>query len=296
MQLYRDLPDGDACGIFGTEDALGALNRQTPETIRFARDSIKTGQVFSLNAPLNWPDPPLFNRAPAEHSVYTTDMGNRDDYLDKFYLQASSQWDSFQHFRDPETGFYNHLPHEDLGIEKWAQRGIAGRAVLLDVERHLAAQGRPLRWAERTEIGVDVLEAVRAAQGIQPHEGDILLIRTGWTTGYQAATTEQRKRVRTVHDSPGLEPSLGMVEYLWDWGVSAIAADNIGVEPLPIQGPISLHARLLSRLGVPFGEFWWLDELAAHSAEDGRYTSFLTSAPLHLVGGVGSPANALAIK
>jgi kynurenine formamidase len=293
---YRDLPDGDARGLFGEDDALGALNRQTPETIRAARDSIETGAMFSLNAPLNWPDPPLFNRAPVEHSIYTTGMGNRDDYLDKFYLQASSQWDSFQHFRDPEIGFYNHLPHEDLGIEKWAQRGIAGRAVLLDIDRYLSARGPSLRWNERAEITVDVLEAVRAAQGVEPREADILLIRTGWTTGYQAATAGERELVRTVHDSPGLEPSLKMIEYLWDWGVSAIAADNIAVEPLPIQGAVTLHARLLSRLGVPFGELWWLDELAAHSATDGRYTSFLTSAPLHLVGGVGSPANVLAIK
>lgn len=293
---YRDLPDGDARGLFGADDALGSLNRQTPETIRAARDAIETGAMFSLNAPLNWPDPPLFNRAPAEHSVYTTGMGNRDDYLDKFYLQASSQWDSFQHFRDPEIGFYNHLPHKDLGIEKWAQRGIAGRAVLLDVDRYLSAQGPSLRWNERAEITVDLLEAVRGAQGVEPQEADILLIRTGWTAGYQAATAAERERVRTVHDSPGLEPSLKMIEYLWDWGVSAIAADNIAVEPMPIQGAITLHARLLARLGVPFGELWWLDELAAHSAVDGRYTSFLTSAPLHLVGGVGSPANALAIK
>jgi len=292
---YRDLPDGDARGVFGDDDALGALNRQTPETIRAARDAIVSGEMFSLNAPLNWPDPPLFNRAPVEHSVYTTGMGNRDDYLDRFYLQGSSQWYSFQHFRAPEIGFYNHLPHEDLGIEKWARRGIAGRAVLLDVERYVTAQGQSLNWNERTPIGVDVLEAVRTAQGIEPREADILLIRTGWTTGYEMATTEEHERVRTVHDSPGIEPSLEMVEYLWDWGISAIAADNIAVEPMPIQGP-TLHARLLARLGVPLGELWWLDDLAAHSALDGRYTSFLTSAPLHLVGGVGSPANALAIK
>lgn len=293
--LYGDLPDGDARGVFGADDALGALNRQTPDSIRSARESIVTGDMFSLNAPMNWPDPPLFNRVPLEHSVYTTAMGNRDDYLDKFYLQGSSQWDSFQHFRDPEIGFYNHLPHKVLGIEKWARRGIAGRAVLLDVERYLSAHGQKLRWNERLEISVDLLEAVRIEQRVERLEADILLVRTGWTAGYQAATAEERERVRTVHDSPGLEPSVEMAEYLWDWGVSAVASDNIAVEPMPING-MTLHARVLARLGVPFGELWWLDELAAHSALDERYTSFLTSAPLHVIGGVGSPANALAIK
>jgi hypothetical protein len=36
--------------------------------------------------------------------------------------------------------------------------------------------------------------------------------------------------------------------------------------------------------------------LAADCAEDGRYDFFLTAKPLNIVGGVGSPPNALAFK
>ena len=47
---------------------------------------------------------------------------------------------------------------------------------------------------------------------------------------------------------------------------------------------------------MPIGELWWLDDLALDCAADGRYEFFVTSAPLNVPGGVGSPPNALALK
>jgi hypothetical protein len=47
---------------------------------------------------------------------------------------------------------------------------------------------------------------------------------------------------------------------------------------------------------MPIGEMWWLEDLAADCASDGVYEFMLTSAPLNVPGGVGSPPNALAIK
>jgi hypothetical protein len=57
-----------------------------------------------------------------------------------------------------------------------------------------------------------------------------------------------------------------------------------------------LHLSLLPLLGLPIGELFDLDALAADCAADGRYTFLLTSAPLNLAAGVGTPPNALAIK
>jgi hypothetical protein len=56
-----------------------------------------------------------------------------------------------------------------------------------------------------------------------------------------------------------------------------------------------LHAPLLTRLGIPIGELWLLDRLANECHAAGRYEFLITSAPMNLVGGVSSPANALAI-
>lgn len=292
---YKDLPNRDAHGLFGEKDALGSLNKQTPEAIAAAAKLITAGKIFSLNAPLNWPDPPLFSRKPVRHTIYETKLGNRDDYLDGFYPQASTQWDGFTHIKDPEVGFYNHLPPEELGVDVWARKGIAGRAVLLDLARYWQETGTEFNWMERTAITVSDLEAVRQAVGVDQRSGDILLVRTGWMASYKSATKDQVTHVHETLNGPGLEASDEMAEYLWDWGISAVANDTFGFEPMP-PAAHTLHARILVRLGIPIGELWDLEALAADSATDGRYESFLTSAPLNIPGGVGSPANALAIK
>jgi hypothetical protein len=47
---------------------------------------------------------------------------------------------------------------------------------------------------------------------------------------------------------------------------------------------------------MALGELWWLADLAADCAADGIYEMFLVSAPMNAPGGIGSPANAVAIK
>jgi len=57
-----------------------------------------------------------------------------------------------------------------------------------------------------------------------------------------------------------------------------------------------LHFRIIPLLGLAVGEMFVLDALAEDAENDGGYRGLFTAAPLHKVGGAGSPANALAIK
>lgn len=57
-----------------------------------------------------------------------------------------------------------------------------------------------------------------------------------------------------------------------------------------------LHRRLIPGFGMPIEEFFWLDDLSAACATDRRWSFLFASAPLNVPGGVGSPANALAIR
>jgi kynurenine formamidase len=289
------LPGGDATGVYGTTDVLGSLNRLTDERVLEAVREVRTGRVCSLNAPLDWPDPPLFTRGAVSHTVVKTAYGH-DDYLDAFYPQASSQWDGFRHVRHPdEETYYNHRPDAELGIETWARRGIVGRGVLLDVARHRAAAGRTLDWRSADVITVADLEGTAVCQRVAARPGDVLLVRTGWTAGYRAADPEFVRTCDWRHFSaPGLEGSDEMAARLWDWQISAIASDNPALEVIP-SGLAPLHRHLLVRLGIPIGELWWLDELAQACEELERYSFLFTSAPQHVIGGVGSSANALAI-
>jgi kynurenine formamidase len=84
--------------------------------------------------------------------------------------------------------------------------------------------------------------------------------------------------------------------------LSAIASDNLAVEAWPIDlGPAvfpfgAMHNMLIGQLGYALGELWELAALAQDCAGDGRYPMFVVSAPLNIPGGLGSPANVVAIK
>src|SRR3972149_3505176 len=150
LSQRTDAPAGSNWGLFGKDDQLGTLNFLTPERVAAAARLVRKGAVFSLNLPLHLPDPPLFNRGRYQHNIRRFEQGmGHDDHLDNFYLQASSQWDSLAHVGHPRHGLYNGVQPEDVtgeegsknGVDRWAARGIAGRGVLLDVARHLEAQG-----------------------------------------------------------------------------------------------------------------------------------------------------------
>jgi kynurenine formamidase len=292
---FADLPGGRTVDHFGYADGLGALNWLTPERVLAASKLVRTGQVVGLNAPLTWPDPPLYGRRRVEHVILRTKGGGFDDRLDGFFTQCSTQWDGFRHVVDPITdGHYN--PHLDPhpGVEAWAG-GIVGRGVLLDPEWQRAQSGRPLTWQRRDVITVDDLERCAEAQGVEIRVGDILLIRTGWQTGYQGASPEIQEALGgTYPANPGIEPSRDMAAWLWERGIAAAASDSPTLEAWPREGEPLLHYDLV-RLGIPIGELWWLDELAGLCRASGRWEFLLTSAPLNLIGGAGTPANALAI-
>ena len=63
-----------------------------------------------------------------------------------------------------------------------------------------------------------------------------------------------------------------------------------------IQDAGAIHYRTLSMLGLPLGEQFILDPLAADCAADKRYEFMMVSVPMNLEGGIASPPNAVAIK
>jgi kynurenine formamidase len=299
-----DAPPGTSWGLFGADDQVGTLNLLTPELARASAALVRTGQVFSLNWDVELPDPSPFRMPPVRHQVGAGSFG-RDDWLERFHLQGSSQWDGLRHIAHPRHGFYNRVPAErvddpasdTLGMQVWARRGIVGRGVLLDVARFQSARGAPFACDERFEIGVDLLDAVAADARVTIERGDILLVRTGWTGWYSNLAQPARNKIIAATPEPGLAPVERTAEWLWDHHVAAVAADNLALEAMPLdfREGHALHFWLIPCLGMPIGELWWLDDLARACADAGRWTFQLVSAPLNVRGGVGSPPNALAI-
>jgi kynurenine formamidase len=306
LPAYRDLlvrtdaPPGSSWGLWGEDDAVGTLNLLTPARALAAAALVRRGAVFSLNWDLDLPNPAIGRRGKPRHHVFARHPWGRDDVVDNLYLHGSTHWDALCHVGCPEVGYYNGArPAEATarnGVEHMARRGIVGRGVLLDLAPRLHARG--FDYDAASPITVDDLEAARRDQGVELRAGDILLVRTGWMAHYLAQDQPWRDRIAQNPTIPGLRASAATFAYLWDHRVAALAADNYAVEAFPFQpaGAGSLHANCLGLLGLPLGEFFHLEALAADCARDGVWEFLLTSAPLLLAGGTASPPNALAIK
>jgi kynurenine formamidase len=318
LPRYRDLPVDSAAPpasswmLWGDDDELGTINLLTPEAARSGLACARRGAVFALNWALHQPDPPIFNRKSLVHEIVQPypELPIFDEAIHNFFPQASSQWDSLSHVGHPLHGYYNGRGPADFtggpgtknGIDNIARRGIAGRGVLLDMARGLAALGRGYSGDDFVEFTPEDLDAVREAQGVEFEVGDILLLRTGWMQSYMQSSPAARRAIAEdpmrFPRTPGVMGGERMAEYLWDMHFSAVAADNPAFEAWPHHLVVDeyLHFRILALLGIPIGEMWDLEALADDCQADGVYTFLLTSAPLNLRGGVGSPPNALAIK
>lgn len=301
-------PPDSNWGVFGDDDELGCVNFLTEQGVLEAARLVKKGKVFRLDMPIGYADPPLFERRRVRHTLinFPGYLGH-DDKLDDYNTQEGTQWDGFGHAGHPEyNAFYNGVtpdeiksgPEGKLGIHLWANK-MVGRGVLLDAFKYCNDQGRPINPGAPEWYTVDDLEVAARTQRVELRPGDILLIRTGWLQYYLKLSPDEKKAISTEEGlkSCGIDCTREMAAWLWDHRVAAIATDCPAAETWPWdmeKGP--MHYRALALLGLPLGEQFNLDELAADCSRDGVYEFMLVSAPLYLLGGIASPPNAVAIK
>lgn len=301
-------------GKWGKDDERGAVNYIKPEHIVQAAGLIQSGELFSLAIPIDNTGPVFPTRIPPQHFMVLTgadyaaglpayfgDLKFADDYI-YMPLQGSTQWDGLSHAWYGDT-LYNGVDQGEiksangaggaakLGIEN-VKTGFVGRAVLIDI---IAYKGGslPVGYAiSRADI-----EGALKAQKATVKEGDVVLVRTGVVPGYYKLEDPIAKLKYIQDPQAGID--VDVVDWIAEHKIAGIAADNIALEALPNPVPektFAVHGALLKDLGVYIGEIWWLEELAAACAKDGRYEFFLAAQPLNIPGAVGSPLNPIAIK
>ncbi|KAI7089324.1 hypothetical protein KC356_g2534 [Hortaea werneckii] len=293
------------------KDELGTLNLLTPDLVRQASQEIQKGIHVQLDWGLENVQFPGFKRRKFAHRVVDlyakVGFVSLDDEV-HFNTQSGSQWDSLKHFGHQKSRmYYNGLSHEEAvrsernGIHRWCERGgIVGRGVLVDwVRWYEQVKGvSPPSPVSRHEIPVAELDEVMRFQGTTPRPGDILIVRTGYVRWHDCASEEERKKGTQENAvAIGLQSNEKTVRWLYDHHFAAVAGDAVAFEawPPPLESGWCLHEWLLTMWGTPIGELWNLEELSKVCAREGRWTFFLTSAPLNVRGGVGSPPGAIAI-
>jgi kynurenine formamidase len=299
-------------GRWGAQDEIGTLNFITPEAIAGACQLVTAGKVFALGIPLQRQGPQSGTRSRFNpiHTMFrdggdqpkdaaeVTEMqgyGGSDDWI-VMPLQCVTQWDSLAHVFD-EGKMYNGFDATLVtsagaarnSIDKTKNR-IAGRGVLLDVARQKGVRALEPGYA----ITVDDLEATAAAQKVRVQRGDILLIRTGHMSRY---LDKGDWRHFDLDESPGV--SVHTAPWMHAREIAAVASDNYAVEVRPSELPpfrSPFHICAIPNMGLTLGEIFFLEELAADCAVDGRYAFLLVAPPLPVTAGVGTPINPYAMK
>jgi hypothetical protein len=142
LRKRSDAPLGSSWGMFTQHAQRGMANFAGEDQVVHAKASIVEGRVFNLDHPLDAFQPGLFpERKSYRHEVFQINKTVKDDYLDNFFLQGSSQIDALRHVKDYVFGYYQGIPETsivagapELGIQLWAEKPVVGRAVLVDLE------------------------------------------------------------------------------------------------------------------------------------------------------------------
>jgi kynurenine formamidase len=300
-------------GKWGDEDEVGSLNYLTPVEVLRGVAEVRSGKTFTLQIKIGNPegDPIWPGRREAQrmnivdHSHFTCGKGphfpGNMEYCDDMvvmYLQGSTQYDALGHVWYDDQ-IYNGY-HADTtiggtskaGILPIAERGVVGRAVLIDMARH---RGKEVLEKGETFDHNDLVEAAEA-QGVTIEKRDILMIRTGWIGSfYRTDPAEFYKDFK----EPGLTFSPELVRWFHEMEIPNLITDTIANEVTmdPVSGvALPLHSALMRNLGVTFTEMILPDALAEDCASDGQWSFLYVAAPLKVVDGSGAPVNPVVIK
>jgi kynurenine formamidase len=298
----RDLTDAELeamfrrcsnAGKWGVTDELGTLNYITPAKRVAAAALVKTGEVVSVARDLTTRKSKT-NGDPVVHTMAAIDP-NGPAATDSFSIAAHgmvvTHMDALCHFSWKDQYYNGRKRSETLTATgaKWgsiyAQRhGIFTRGVLLDV-----AAARGVRWYNSDEyVTVADFEAAEKRQRVRVGSGDAIFVRTGMER------MEAEQGEQDIYPRAGLHAECA--EWMHTRQVSVYGGDCIEKLPYPSESFTSaVHMIVLASMGLPILDWPALTELAATCDRLKRWDYLLTTAPLRLPGGTGSPINPLAL-
>ena len=283
---------------FGADDEAGRSNLMTPDQVKKAMGLIKQGNVIPLAR--DYSDKmPLFG-----HRTFATRGTNglaggplgdnkvtwMDDFLATEIGQVGTQFDGLGHIGIGDE-FYNKVKAGDLfsptgmkklGIEK--VKPFFTKGILIDM---VALKGAPMDGGQ--VITVDDIKAALEKQGQTEAaigEGDVVMFHTGWVRHWITDNATYNGSV------PGID--IPAANWLADKGVAIVGSDTWPLEVIPNPNPklaFPVHQILLAKNGIFIHENAATERLAEAKVYEFAYIF----SPLPVVGGTGSPGNALAV-
>jgi kynurenine formamidase len=300
-------------GRWGEDDEIGRANLLNAQMVVEAAALIRSGKRFSLALPLCSPggDPCLPGRMNAVHYM-TQDasdyaVGRVDhlqggmQYADDSLIVAchgTTHMDALGHAFHDNTlwnGYDAGTTTGGLtraGIGALAQRGVVGRAVLVDIPRHEEVE----HLAMHRRISLDDIRGTLDAQRTAIRPGDTLILRTGIFKVFYEHGPQQ---FYAEFDEPGVTYEPELIDFLAEHDIAGLGTDTICNEQqhsADLEAAFPLHVLLQRNLGIIFHEALWLESWAEDCAQDGDFDAFYVAAPLNVVHGSGAPMNPIVIK
>jgi kynurenine formamidase len=133
----------------------------------------------------------------------------------------------------------------------------------------------------------EILPEHLEACGVEPEQGGIALIRTGWGQFWRDPKRYITGGSGAIPRGPG--PGLKAAEWLSQRGIFAAGSDTVAFERVP--SGMEVHVHLLVEKGIHIVECLNLEELAR--ARVARFT--FIALPLKIEGGTGSPIRPVAV-
>lgn len=281
-------------GRWGANDQLGTVNNITEETRVAAAGLVETGVSVSMAHEI-LTEVAADNGNPYDHRM--TSVGSSPgpwsgDFIGvSYHGYAHSHLDALCH-RFQFGTMYNGYSEDEVTEAGCAQlaitsfaNGIFGRGIVMDFPRL-----RGVDWLENgTAITPEWLEEWEQEHGITIGKGDIVLIRTGrWPRREALGPWDLSQNSAGLHATS--------VKWFKDRNIAIIGSDSaLDVKPSGVENfPQPVHALVLVALGMPIFDNLDLEAVAEEAVQHGRPEFLLTTAPLRVGGGTGSPLNPIA--
>jgi len=291
---------------WGADDEIGRLNLITEQSRSEILSRISGGRSYDLSVEYFIGMPSWQGAGDPHYRIWMTHtpggtvvddplgvgqtMNERVSYTGSavsMYTHTGTHIDSLNHFGLDGKIWNGFSAADHLGDRGWQVAGaenippIIARGVLIDVA---TAKGVDM-LADGYRVTRDDLINALGQQGVELHEGDVVLIRTGWMKLYEDASA-------FMANAPGL--GMAAAKFLVEEnGAMIVGADNLSFEAFPSEvdgNYVPIHTYLLAQHGVPILELVNLEGLA----EDRVYEFAFVGASLKLRGADAAPIRPIA--
>jgi kynurenine formamidase len=286
-QLFHQLKNW---GRWGKDDQLGAANLVTDAKRKQAAALVKSGIAVSLSHDY------LTEKAPDNPNPFEHVMNpgfSTDTYRVRYHGASHSHLDALCHYQYQDKT-YNGYAKADVNTEKGCMQlgienlkgGIVTRGILLDIPRL-----KGVTYLEPgTPVFVEDIEAWEKQAGVKVSPGDAIFLYTGrWARREKIGPWEVQTIAAGYHAS--------VATWIKARGVSFVGSDSVtDVRPNLVEGIRDpFHTLMIPALGIAVFDNQDLEALARTAAQLRRWEFMLTTAPLAVVHGTGSPGNVIAL-